>query len=409
MIPRADVLLVTVTKVESLAVIRAFRQRSRRQARLERRGEKVFHKLGILNQARVWLVRSEMGSGGLGGCQQTVTQAITELRPSAVIMVGIAFGVNSKRQRIGDILVSENLRLYELQRTGTGKDNKPQIVLRGSRPDSSRWLLDSFRNSDLQWRGAPVQFGCLLSGEKLIDNVDFRQQLLRFEPEAIGGEMEGAGLYTACQAAKVDWLLIKAICDWADGHKNRRKKSRQVKAAKNAAEFVLRTLSSITLRGNETSNSSKATSKSPNSTAHTPTEVVVLGAANMEILVRTYQDALAFEITRYLATVIREFDEKPRALDTAEVKECIWTIIDDERQKLQAFHFRGSNGSTPIMSLFEKFTRDRYDRLFDRDFEPILKSRQLDAFRRLQKVTELIRNIQRQVRNELLPIAQKEA
>jgi nucleoside phosphorylase len=55
------------------------------------------------------------------------------------------------------------------------------------------------------------------------------------EPEAIGGDMEGAGLYAAAGVAKVDWILVKAICDWADGNKN---DDAQQLAAHNAADFV---------------------------------------------------------------------------------------------------------------------------------------------------------------------------
>jgi hypothetical protein len=51
--------------------------------------------------------------------------------------------------------------------------------------------------------------------------------------------MEGAGLYVACQDQKVDWILVKAICDWADGHKAQDKDARQQTAAANAAAFVL--------------------------------------------------------------------------------------------------------------------------------------------------------------------------
>ena len=36
-----------------------------------------------------------------------------------------------------------------------------------------------------------------MTGEKLVDNVDYRKQLQAFESEAIGGEMEGAGLYVS--------------------------------------------------------------------------------------------------------------------------------------------------------------------------------------------------------------------
>jgi nucleoside phosphorylase len=66
-----------------------------------------------------------------------------------------------------------------------------------------------------------------------------RDWLLKIEPEAIGGEMEGAGLYAAARDAKVDWILVKAICDWADGTKNN---DAQPQAARNAAQFVLHVL-----------------------------------------------------------------------------------------------------------------------------------------------------------------------
>ncbi len=51
--------------------------------------------------------------------------------------------------------------------------------------------------------------------------------------------MEGMGLYDAASEKHVDWILIKAICDWADGNKGRNKDENQQLAAENAARFVL--------------------------------------------------------------------------------------------------------------------------------------------------------------------------
>lgn len=45
-------------------------------------------------------------------------------------MVGIAFGVNEAKQHIGDVLVIEHLRLYDIQRVGTGDDGEARLVLR---------------------------------------------------------------------------------------------------------------------------------------------------------------------------------------------------------------------------------------------------------------------------------------
>jgi hypothetical protein len=83
----------------------------------------------------------------------------------------------------------------------------------------------------------------VLSGEKLIDHPEFRKRLLERAPEAIGGEMEGAGLYAAAHQHHVDWILVKAISDWADGKKAQHKDENQALAARNAAEFVFYVLS----------------------------------------------------------------------------------------------------------------------------------------------------------------------
>jgi nucleoside phosphorylase len=173
-----------------------------------------------------------------GAMQQTVDRAIRALDPGAVIAIGIAFGVDESRQNIGDILLSNQLRPYELQRIG-----KDRIVLRGPRPEASPRLLNHFDGfAQAKWKGAPVKSGVMLTGEKLIDNVDYRSQLLGFESEAIGGEMEGAGLYASGYDHKVDWIVLKAICDFADGNKGQNKEERQMLAAQNAAQFLLESL-----------------------------------------------------------------------------------------------------------------------------------------------------------------------
>ena len=236
-----DYLIVTVTKVESKAVLEAFQEATKREAEPVPIDDLIYFDLGKVNGARAFMVQSEMGAGGLGASQQTVRKGIEALSPWGVIMVGIAFGVDDKKQDIGDILVAQQLRPYDLQRVGE-QDGQTQFVSRGDKPHASPWLINRLKSADLMWDGAKVRFGVVLTGEKLVDNVDFREQLRGFEPEAIGGEMEGAGLYAACQDKKVDWILVKAIGDWADGHKAKDKKARQQTAAHNAARFVLHAL-----------------------------------------------------------------------------------------------------------------------------------------------------------------------
>lgn len=238
----ADVLIMTVTPVESRAVLQAFQQATGNKAQSITIGDRVYRDLGTVNSAKVFMAFSEMGAVGLGAAQQAVQKGIAALQPHAVIMVGIAFGINEQEQTIGDILISRQLMLYESQRVGAG-----EIVSRGDRAHSAPRLVNYLHDAHFDWDGAEVRFGLVLTGEKLVDDLDYRDSLKKLESEAIGGDMEGAGLYVSCQDAKVDWILVKAICDWADGNKGHDKKQRQQQAAKNAADFVLHALQNATL------------------------------------------------------------------------------------------------------------------------------------------------------------------
>lgn len=232
-----DVLLVTVTKVETNAVLNTF-EVDRRHLEPEHIDGRVYFDLGTVRGAHVWLTQCEMGSGGLDASQQAITTAINSLSPYAVIMVGIAFGIDGEKQQIGDILVTERLRPYDLQRVGKGKDGTLEIILRDDKPHASPALINLFKSAEITWSDASLRFGAVLTGAKLVDNIDYRDQLKAFELEAIGGEMEGAGLYVACHARKIDWILVKAICDFADGNKAEDKEKRQALAATNSSKFV---------------------------------------------------------------------------------------------------------------------------------------------------------------------------
>lgn len=241
---KADVLLVTVTAVETKTVLDVYQERTQQTPGRVFIGDKAYFDLGVMGSARVFLARSEQGAVGLGASLQTVTSGIAALKPAYVVMVGIAFGIASPQQerQIGDILVARQLSFYEQQRVGRTPDGSTDLRMRGERVAASPELIDRLWTGHLDWTGAAIHFGLMLSGEKLIDHPDFLSQLLTFEPEAIGGEMEGAGLYAAAQQLRTAWILVKAISDWANGEKNRNKQEYQARAARNAAEFVLHVL-----------------------------------------------------------------------------------------------------------------------------------------------------------------------
>ncbi|HJT56439.1 MAG TPA: hypothetical protein VJ761_08090, partial [Ktedonobacteraceae bacterium] len=243
-----DVLLVTATEVEMCAVRDVFLQNT---GIFEPRtiGDTTYFDLGVIGGARVFLVQSEMGASGPDGATLVVYEGIKALSPSALVMVGIAFGLLPQEQQIGDILVSQQLLGYELQKVDAGPGGQVVIKPRGDRPHASVRLLHRFRANIFDWTTTKVHFGLILSGDKLVNNQDFRDSLLRIEPEAIGGEMEGSGGYSAAYRNKVDWILVKAVSDWADGHKDQHKKEHQKLAAENAVRFIIHVLKQGNLAG----------------------------------------------------------------------------------------------------------------------------------------------------------------
>jgi nucleoside phosphorylase len=237
----SNVLIVTATKVESKAVIEAFKETNAVEPAPIQIGDSFYHDLGKINQLHVFMARSDKGSNSEGGSEQTIRKGIEALSPKFVILVGIAFGVDEEKYAIGDILVSDQVWFYELSRYSTGKKGQLKIISRGEKVHAAPSLIARFESADLNWKDSTVKihFGLIMSGNKLVDNLKFREQLKELEPEVIGGEMEGEGLYKACQDKRLDWIIVKSICDWADGNKNiPDKEKNQQLAANNAALFT---------------------------------------------------------------------------------------------------------------------------------------------------------------------------
>lgn len=230
-----DVLIITVTDVEKGSVLEHLEKYPRRKKVLQIFSESETYYLGKFGAFNTVLTQCRMGSTGQGSAILATEQAIRKWNPKVVIMVGIAFGKDEEKQNIGDVLVAEEIINYEPQRVGE------PVIHRGNHPPSNQTILNRFRNvHDWQFSGidnasCQIRLGAILSGEKLVDNPEFKAQLFQQFPQAIGGEMEGTGLSSACMRKGIAWILVKSICDWADGKKHSKY---QPLAAKSAASLV---------------------------------------------------------------------------------------------------------------------------------------------------------------------------
>ncbi|MEK7469253.1 MAG: hypothetical protein AAB074_17905 [Planctomycetota bacterium] len=194
--------------------------------------------LGRFGAFRTAVTMCTMGSGGPSGSTHTARSALELWEPTALVLLGIAFGADRKRHQPADVLVASHLVPYEGERVGEVRIPRDPIPLTGLT------LLNRFRNV-LNWDfarpdGSNVKFhgGRLLSGEKLVDNPAFKRELMIKYPEAIGGEMEGAGVFAAASRDKTEWIVVKGVCDWADGRKHSGYQEMAAAAASSLAELV---------------------------------------------------------------------------------------------------------------------------------------------------------------------------
>ena len=239
-------LIVTATSIETYATHSKLNPFPDQKSLIKTYHGSLTYYWGLYGNYCVAHVECGMGSSSRDASIMTISEAISELAPNFVIMIGIAFGIDKKTQNIGDVLVSECVCPYNSVRVGTDETTPRSIY-----GPASKILVSRFKSLMYTWEyllhnnnRAKLIIAHVLSGEELIDNIERRDELHKLFPTAKGGEMEGAGLFAACDG-KVDWIIVKGICDFADGKKGFGKDTKQNIAIDSALSLCLELFSSV--------------------------------------------------------------------------------------------------------------------------------------------------------------------
>ncbi len=229
-------IILTVNPTETSAVLDAFlgKQNPREISILGHQ----YNDLGIHGNHRIYHAISKMGSINRGASAEVTSNVIKHLKPQKIIAVGVALGLHQKKHKIGDVLIAEKIICYEPARLNPNRtrfNRGDEHIATPAIVNSLRIIDGNRRRAKAEW--PTVKFGSVLSGEKLVDDEIFRDQLKVEFPEAIGGEMEGCGIAAKSSEFGVEWVLIKGICDWGM-NKSRNKSKNQEIAAMNAAQVA---------------------------------------------------------------------------------------------------------------------------------------------------------------------------
>lgn len=182
----------------------------------------LFQHATIDNEQIIHIWPRETSSFTQFGSFNAVNTALNNFSPKYIISVGVAFGVNPDKQRLGDVLVSKELVFYDnFNKVTDGViklDSHETYRIDKNLEAQLRMLNLSEYNKKTSYN---IYFGSMLTGGTVLSDAFERNQLIEaaenIGQNIIGGEMEGSGIYYACQKIKdrhIPFLIVKGICDW---------------------------------------------------------------------------------------------------------------------------------------------------------------------------------------------------
>ncbi|KAF3167816.1 hypothetical protein TWF788_011056 [Orbilia oligospora] len=166
------------------------------------------------------------------------------------LLVGIAAGIPLRGRGIelGDVVVGKRICQYDWKRElGNGKyelighlNNPPatlsQIAKRAPEEEAHVFVTNLLRKelATEEFKRPTIHYGVIASGNSLVRDANFRDQILEKERDALCIEMEGAGLTN-----KHHCLAIRGISDFGDEHKDDIWQRRAARAAAAVATYIL--------------------------------------------------------------------------------------------------------------------------------------------------------------------------
>lgn len=164
-----------------------------------------------------------------GGSHPAVCELLENFTPALIVSLGVAYGADPDTQRLGDVLVSEALCSYAVNNKYIDDtiSYKRDVFFETDSQVMGAWrpqLLCSVPDACAAYDGFTYPFrwecGTMLSAGSVLSSAAEKHKLSKamvdLNEKYIGGEMEGAGVYYACDKRRIPCVVVKGICDWGE-------------------------------------------------------------------------------------------------------------------------------------------------------------------------------------------------
>lgn len=209
-----DILILTATDVETFVLLNEMRKHNDVIEKIRAADGRAFH-IGKLGCYNVVHIQTAMGNEA----KESVLLSIDKWNPKLIVSLGIAYGKNTQKHQLGDVLFPT-----VIISTGGGKFSKGKLLLNKNIwiPNTDKYirnLVDDITKFPRQKYGFLVHSGTMIAADYVIDDKKIKDILLKSAEHfnVIGGEMEAYSIFQAAYDNKVNHcFVLKGVCDWAE-------------------------------------------------------------------------------------------------------------------------------------------------------------------------------------------------
>jgi nucleoside phosphorylase len=239
--PPIDFAILTAISLERIAVCKAFGLSDKNRVKVN--GHPYWHgrvNIRDMNQYYEIVVAQLSDMANIEAAIQA-NNVIHDWTPSAVLLVGIAGAAHDDIQ-LGDVIIGQETYYYERGKaTAKGKLPEPKripadaLLFTGAISATTWRSTIKAQRPDGKRQRPIVRHGVMASGELVVADNKYRDEITSVDRKILAIEMESYGFSRAAWQSRIPCLTIKAISDAAD---RKKKDNWQPYAAAAAASFT---------------------------------------------------------------------------------------------------------------------------------------------------------------------------